>query len=76
MENVVPLDADKYFAEADFSTKQPYITFLKKGGFKAFPNVILVRIDCVNIYEIDLLSNSFKASIDILINKYDHDKEI
>ena len=73
---MVPLDADKYFANADLSTKQPYITFLKKGGFKAFPNVILVRIDCVNIFEIDLINNSFEASIDILINKYDQGKGI
>ena len=40
LRNVVPLDADKYFADADFTTKQPYITFLKKGGFKAFPTPI------------------------------------
>ena len=71
-EFVEKLDEDQYFKDADFSTIDPYKTFLMKGGFRAFPNVVLIRIDVRGLRDINPIDNTFNSSVIILMTKLDN----
>lgn len=65
------------FDNKHYSTKGPYKYFLWNGGFCAFPNAIILRLDIMDIRNVNPVEGSFQCSIKLLMNtietKYDED---
>ena len=58
----------KMFKNEDYGTQTVYKYFLQNGGFRAFPDAVIVRLDWEDVRCIDVVDGTFTCTTEIMMN--------
>ena len=58
------------WSRIDFTTREAYNAFVSSGGWAAFPEAVIMRVDIRCVKDVDVIGGSFMTNLAICAQTY------